>query len=102
MYKLVITELAQNDLDGIVSYIAVSLANPAAAGRFLDELSWCYGNLKDNPFIYAKSSDLRLEKEGYRKALIKSYVLIFKIFEQQKTVVIYRIFYGASDYFKLL
>lgn len=102
MYKLKITELAQNDLDGIVSYIAVNLANPSAAGSFLDELAKCYGNLKNNPFIYAKSSDLRLEKEGYRKALIKSYVLIFKIIEQQKTVVVYRVFYGASDYFKLV
>ncbi len=102
MYKLVITELAQNDLDGIVSYITVSLANPAAAGSFLDELAKCYGNLKDNPFIYAKSSDMRLEKEGYRKALVKSYVIIFKIFEQQKTVVVYRIFYSASYYFKLV
>lgn len=102
MYKLVITELAQDDLDGIVSYIAVNLASPIAAGGFLDELAKCYDNLKNNPFIYAKSSDLRLEKEGYRKALIKSYVLIFKIIEQQNTVVVYRVFYGGSDYFKLV
>lgn len=38
MYKLVITELAQNDLDGIVKYIAQQLANPTAAGSFLDEV----------------------------------------------------------------
>lgn len=67
MYKLVITELAQNDLDGIVSYITVSLANPAAAGSFLDELAKCYGNLKDNPFICAKAVICALKKRGIGK-----------------------------------
>jgi len=35
MYKLIVTELAHQDLDNIVSYIAVQLANPAAASNFL-------------------------------------------------------------------
>lgn len=38
MYKLVITHLANHDLDSIVRYIAVELANPAAAGSFLVEV----------------------------------------------------------------
>ena len=102
MYKLEITELALNDLDSIVEYIAVQLANPTAAGNFLGEVEKCYGYLKSNPLIYAKSNDAKLEKEGYRKALIKNYVLMFKVFEDSKTVTIYRFFYGARDYIKLL
>jgi hypothetical protein len=38
MYKLVVTELAHQDLDNIVSYIAIQLANPAAASDFLDKV----------------------------------------------------------------
>lgn len=102
MYKLVITELAQSDLDDIVSYIAVNLANPSAASDFLDEVEKCYAHLKNNPFIYAKSDDIRLEREGYRKALIKNYLLMFKINREQNTVIVYRFFYGARDYLKLL
>ena len=102
MYRLIITELAQQDLDDIVYYITYNLANPAAAGSFLDEVEKCYGHLKRNPLIYAKSNDKRLEKEGYRKALIKNYILIFKINEEQKTVIVYRFFYGPRDYIKLL
>lgn len=96
------TELAQNDLDGIVDYIARHLANPIAAGNFLDEVDKCYSYLREDPFIYAKSSDAQLEKEGYRKATIKNYLLMFKVNESEKTVIIYRFFYGAQDYFKLL
>lgn len=42
MYKLLITELAHQDLDSIVSYIAVQLTNPKAAGDFLDEVTALY------------------------------------------------------------
>jgi len=48
MYKLVITELAHQDLDKIVSYIAVDLVNPIAAGDFLDEVDKCYGHRIEN------------------------------------------------------
>ena len=54
MYKLVITELAQSDLDDIVSYIAVNLSNPTAAGDFSDEVEKCYSHLRNNPFIWPK------------------------------------------------
>ncbi|MGI6406361.1 MAG: hypothetical protein ACOX2E_07925 [Syntrophaceticus sp.] len=38
MYKLVITELAHQDMDNIASYIAIQLANPAAASDFLGKV----------------------------------------------------------------
>ncbi len=101
-YKLEITELANQDLDNIVSYIAVQLANPQAAADFLDETEKCYDNLKRMPQMYAKCRDLKLEKEGYRKAVIKNFVLIYKVRADINTVVVLRFFYGARDYEKLI
>lgn len=102
MYRLVITELAQNDLDGIVKYIAQQLGNLVAAGSFLKEVETCYGYLRSNPFIYAKSADWRLEQEGYRRAQVKNYLLFFKVSEENETVTVYRFLYGARDYISLL
>jgi plasmid stabilization system protein ParE len=102
MYKLLVSELAHQDLDNIVSYIAVQLANPKAAGDFLDEVTTCYGFLKNNPMMYEKCQDKRLGKEGYRKAVIKNYVLVYKINETSQTVSVMRFFYGAQDYIKLI
>lgn len=102
MYKLVVTELAHQDLDSIVSYIAVQLANPAAASDFLDDVDKCYGYLKSNPMMYSKCNDSRLEKEGYRKAVIKNYILVYKVDESAKRVSVLRFFYGARDYAKLI
>lgn len=102
MYKLIITELAHQDLDNIVSYIAVQLANPTAASDFLDEVDRCYGYLKSNPMMYSKCGDSRLAKDGYRKAVIKNYILVYKVDKISKTVVVLRFFYGAKDYARLI
>lgn len=102
MYKLVITELAHQDLDRIVSYIVVQLSNSKAAGDFLDEVTACYGFLKSTPMMYERCQDRRLGEERYRKAVIKNYVLVYKISEESKTVSIMRFFYSAQDYTKLI
>ena len=102
MYKLIISELAHQDLNNIVSYIAVQLSNPTAASDFLDEVDKCYSYLKSNPMMYSKCYDSRLEKEGYRKAVIKNYILVYKVGESAKTVSILRYFYGAQNYTKLI
>lgn len=102
MYRLKVSELAHQDLDKIVSYIAVQLANPRAAGDFLDEVDQCYGYLKSNPMMYAKCQDKRLEKEGYRKVMIKNYLLVYRIDEDCQVVNILRFFYGAQDYVNLI
>ena len=102
MYKVLITELAQKDLDAIIEYLSIQLCNPTAAAHLLDEVDQCYSHLCSNPLIYAKSTDTRLENEGYRKVLINNYILFFKVFEREKKVIVYRIIYGARDYQKLL
>ncbi|MDD4494735.1 MAG: type II toxin-antitoxin system RelE/ParE family toxin [Eubacteriales bacterium] len=102
MYRLIVTEYADNDLDSIISYIAIQLANPVAATNLLDQVEKCYEYLKSNPYMYERSHDVRLEKEGYRKATINNYVLVYKIDEIAKAVIIYRVFYGAQNYMKLI
>lgn len=102
MYKLVVTELAHQDLDNIVSYIAIELANSIATSDLLDEVDKCYSFLKTNPWMYEKCQNKRLEKAGYRKAPIKNYLLIYKIDADSKTVSILRFFYGAQDYINLI
>ena len=102
MYKLRIAQLAHEDLVSIVSYITVELANPVAAADFLDEVEKCYDYLKRNPMMYSKCTNVQLESEGYRKALIKNYILIFKIVESSNIVNVMRFFYGARDYEKFL
>ncbi len=103
MYKINVSELAHQDLELIVSYIVINLDNPsAAAAALLDKVEECYGYLKNNPSMYAKCKNSRLEKEGYRKIPIKNYIIVYKIDEGSKTVNVLRFFYGTQDYLKLI
>jgi plasmid stabilization system protein ParE len=79
MYELRITEYAEQDLDSIVEYLAVKLANPPAAGTFLDNVEASYKSLRRTPRMFSECEDTYLKRKGYRKALINNYLLIFRI-----------------------
>jgi toxin ParE1/3/4 len=102
MYDLLITEIAEQDLDGMVDYITGKLANPAAAGAFLDKTEECYGFLRRTPRMFNECADAYLKSRGYRKVLINNYLLIFRIDEKARRVYILRFFYGGQDYIKQL
>jgi len=102
MYKLVITELAEDDLDEIVKYIAVELTAPTAATAFIDAVSECYNRIEQNPLCYEAARDLKLRLEGYRRAVIKNYIMLYKVFPDNEEVVVYRFFHGRRDYASLI
>lgn len=101
-YRIVNTLLANQDLDGIVSYIADDLENPTAASHFLDELDECLGRLEKMPLMYEQCQDVRLKGLGYRKARIGNYLMIYRVDESVKCVYILRFFYARRDYEKLI
>lgn len=101
-YNVVETELAVQDLDSIFSYLALSLANPAAASAFADAVEHCYSSLEQTPLMFEACRSPRLRALGYRKAVIKNYVMVYKIDQAAKTVVILRFFYGRQNYEKLI
>ncbi len=84
-YKLIETRLASQDLDNILEYMAVRLQNPAAASAFADAVEQCYDLLEHTPLMYEACRDLRLRAKGYRKAVIRNYVLIYKVDEKNQT-----------------
>jgi len=102
MYNLDITDNAEHDLENIITYMIEKLAAPVAATTFADAVNDCYENLEENPYIYESCRDFKLKNEGYRRAIIKNYILLYKIYEETKTVVVHRFFYGRQDYVNLV
>lgn len=101
-YKIIKTELAEQDLDSILGYMVHSLANPSAAASFADAVEACYSDLEKMPLMYELCRDPRLRALEYRKAVIKNYIMVYKVDEAAKTVHILRFFYGRRDYEKLI
>lgn len=101
-YRIEMTPLASEDLEEIVTYIAQELENPTAAAAFLDEVDACYEGLETMPFMYEECRDPQLKALKYRRAVIKHYVMVYRVDEAGKTVYVLRFFYGARDYEKLI
>jgi len=102
MYNVEISDRAEEDFDRIITYIAQNLSAPKAASDFADKVYDCYDQLENNPYIYRVCHDPRLSKEGYRRALVKNYVVVFKIHEEDKEVHVHAIFHGRQDYVNLI
>ena len=102
MYNVIVTDLAQNTLRHIVMYITDNLKNKKAANDFLDEVTLTYKNLASTPFMYEACKDARLKKLGYRRVVIKNYILVYRIAEENEDVYILRLFYGGSNYENIL
>jgi len=102
MYSVDVSDSAEQDLDLIIAYIAQQLAAPKAASDLLDAVYECYDYLESNPYLYEQCRDPKLYSEGYRRAVIKNYILVYKVYEDSKTVVVHRFFYGGQDYTNLI
>lgn len=101
-YEIIKTELAEQDLDSILGYMVHSLANPSAAASFADAVEACYSDLEKMPLMYELCRDTRLRALEYHKAVIKNYIMVYKVDDAAKTVHILRFFYGRRDYEKLI
>ena len=102
MYNVDVSERAEDDLERIIAYISQNLSAPKAASEFADKIYDCFDNLENNPYIYSVCHDSRLQKEGYRRTLVKNYLVVFKIHEDIKAVHVHAIFHGSQDYLNLI
>ncbi len=101
-YKLVVSKEAHKDIDDIVHYIAVELVNPTAAASFLDDVEKSYFEVINNPHMYSLCQDARLSREGYRKIVLKNYLILYRIDDEEKVVFIVRIIYGGRNYVEFI
>lgn len=100
--KIVVTEDAERDIDGIIRYIISEFKNPSAAIAFLDNVEECYRNIESNPRMYALCHDERLFAMGYRKAAAANYLVLYKVTKDNSTAVIARVIYGGRNYSEML
>ncbi len=101
-YKIVVSKKAAEDIEDIVYYIVSELSNPGAAKAFLDDIEKSYNNIIEKPAIYSLCNDYRLRNDGYRKIVIKNYLILYRINEDGKTVIIVRVVYGFRNYAELI
>ncbi len=78
-YTLVITQNYYNNLTQIVDYIALVNKQPANALKIGNGINLTLNKIKLNPLCYSECENLPTKKGIYRKALFKTWLIIFKI-----------------------
>ena len=99
-YKLMITDRAAELLDGALNYLVMHLKNQSAALHLLDSVESIYSRLEENPMQFPLCEDFLLKSRKYRKAAFPemSYVLIYRIEEEEKAVYVLGIFNDRENY----
>ena len=92
--RLEITQDAENDLDGIFSFIARD--KPVAALQFVLRLRRRCLPLTKNPFVGEDSSEF---SPGMRRLSYRSYLIFFRA--DDDAVIVLRIIHGARDWTEL-
>ena len=99
-YRL--TKRAESDLDGIVLYITVDLANPQAASDFVDKLQ----NTIEEARVFLESGSLVhnefLQIENVRKKLVGNYIVYYLLDIGENIIYILRIVYGKRNLDEIL
>ena len=101
-YKILTTVYSEQDLDSILGYMIRELHAPQAAADFADAVGACYDRLSEMLTLYELCRNPRLAAQGYRRAVINHYVMIYQVDENEEIVRIHRFFYGSQDYEKYL
>ena len=99
-YRL--TKRAESDLDGIVSYIAVELANPQVASDFVDKLQDNIEEIRAFPESGSRVDNEFLQVENIRKKLIGNYIMYYLPDTGEKIIHILRITYSKQNITEIL
>ena len=92
-----LTKRAESVLDGIVSYMAVELANPQAASDFVDKLKDNIDEARAFPESGSLVDNEFLQVENLRKKLIGNYIMYCLPDMRVKIIYILRIVYGKQN-----
>lgn len=99
-YRL--TKRAESDLDGIVSYIAVELANPQATSDFVDKLQDNIEEIRVFPESGSRVDNEFLQVENIQKKLIGNYIMYYLPDTGEKIINILRITYSKQNITEIL
>ena len=99
-YRL--TKRAESDLDGIVSFIAVFLANPQAASDFVDKLQDNIEEARAFPESGSLVHNEFLQLESVRKKMVGNYIMYYLPDMGEEIIYVLRIVYRKRNMDEIL
>jgi toxin ParE1/3/4 len=102
MYHVNLTESARNDMFQIASFIMTDSGFKETALEYIKKLEVGILSLKNYPERGSIPRYKILRLQGYRILMIGNHLVFYKINEQNKIVIVYRILHQKNAYFNFL
>lgn len=102
MYTYQLMPAAIRDLQEIADYIAQQLYAPESAVELLNEIESAISAACAFPRSLPPVNDKLLRIKGYRKIIVKNYIVFVLPDQQQEVLNVMRVMYYARNYLKEL
>lgn len=97
-YEVRLLNRALQDLDDIYGYIARTLAEPGTATELIDTLESEILSLEYLPYRCPERRSGAYAKDGYRQLMVKNYIVIYRVNEAERQVIVVTVRYARSSF----
>lgn len=96
-YAVEFLPTALNDMTGIISSF-VMLGSKQGAIRIKDKMNSAAEQIMHFPYSGITVPEPKMSKVGFRMVIVEKYLMFYKIFEDKKRVIFYRVLNGRTNY----
>ena len=98
-YEVIFTKQAHKEIKEIYRYISKALFAENSAWKLMRALNSKISNIRIFPKMYRK---IEIQNKEYRRLVVRSYIIIYRVNEEKKKIYIVHIFYSKSNYLEKL
>lgn len=100
-YTVEFLPTALNDMTEIISSF-VMLGSKQGAVRIKDKMNSAAEQIMHFPYSGITVPEPQMAKMGFRMVIVEKYLMFYKIFEDEKRVIFYRVLNGRTNYRTLM
>ncbi len=97
-YEVEFTDDCIEEMDEIYNYISKELVANTAAKKLINQVKQDVLALEISPMLYMKIDKKDKFEREYRRMVVKNYVILYTIDEENKKVYISHMYYGRRNY----
>ena len=102
MYKILRTDKVEDQIRDIIYYIADESGSIDIVLKYLDKIEEAINHLQDFPNSGSIPRYSILKRQGYRVLILQKHLVFYKVYDKDKTVIIYAIVDGRREYKNLI
>ena len=96
-YTIEFLPAALNDMTEIISTF-IMLGSKQGAIRIKDKMNKAAEQILLFPYSGTSVPDPKLSKLGFRMIVVEKYLMFYKVFEEEKKILFYRVLNGKTNY----